>query len=154
MKSGYINWSIRFKSRILLLFNSAGAFYGGGSLMVHTDGSGLGMSTDLLKHSPFPDFFVPGSVLVLVNGFFSLYCLFLTFRDHVYAGRMIMLQGTLLLGWIFIQIWLIDTVNTLHYIMGGTGVSLIILGVMAQKRGAFQTPERHRPSANINHSRS
>src|SRR5436190_18766616 len=153
MKGKYFDWSIRVKTRVLLLFNAIGAVYGGSSLMMHRDGSGLGMTTELLKNSPFPDFFVPGLILLLVNGLLSSYCVFLTFRHYRFTGKMVMLQGILLAGWILVQIRMINAVDILHYVMGGTGLSLIILGIMAQKRGTFSDTGKMPLHANINHNR-
>src|SRR5690349_2082272 len=137
MKKNHVDWSIRAKIRALLLFNAIGAVYGGSSLMLHPDGSGLGMTTALLKNSPFPDFFVPGLVLFLINGLFSLFCFFLTFRNYRFTTSAIMLQGALLMGWILIQVWMIETLDILHFVMGGTGFFLLMLGAVARYRNVF-----------------
>lgn len=43
------------------------ACYGSILMMLYPDGSGLGMSTDWLKDSPFPDFRIPGIVLFFLG---------------------------------------------------------------------------------------
>lgn len=52
---------------VILLFLSLGALYGGGSLILYPDGSRLGMQPWLHK-IPFPDFLIPGIILLLFNG--------------------------------------------------------------------------------------
>lgn len=56
----------------LLFFNAAGAFYGGASLLTDSSGASLHMSTQVLAGSPFRNFFIPGIILVLVNGVLPL----------------------------------------------------------------------------------
>ena len=58
---------------VLLLFNGVGALFGGWSLIVHPDGSGLQLSMDWLRHTPFPDYLIPGVILFIANGLFSVY---------------------------------------------------------------------------------
>jgi hypothetical protein len=67
---------------LLLLFNGVGAFYGGGSLILQADGSGLGMNVSLLERSPFSDFLIPGIVLFVVNGISSFIALVFVLLNH------------------------------------------------------------------------
>lgn len=113
---------------LLLLFNAFGAIYGGWSLITHTDGSGLGMTLDLLKGSPFSNYLIPGIVLFVANGLFGFFVFFsLVFRFRSVAF-LIIAQGAILLGWIIIQIFMIQTFDPLHVIMGTTGIALIVFG--------------------------
>jgi len=57
---------------LLLALLAINAFYGGVSLMVVPDGSLLGMEPEWLKSSPFSDYFIPGLLLLLLNGIFPL----------------------------------------------------------------------------------
>ncbi len=57
---------------IIQLFVALGAIPAGYSLIAEPDGSGLGMSLNLLSGSPFNDFFIPGLCLFIVNGIFNL----------------------------------------------------------------------------------
>jgi len=112
----------------LLLFNAAGAIYGGTHLITHPDGSSLQMSLALLQHTPFHDYLIPGMVLLAVNGFFSIVCFGMLLAGNKLRGRYIAAQGILLTGWIVIQILLIRTLNPLHIVMGLTGLMLICSG--------------------------
>lgn len=120
----------RSVAMLLLLFNGIGALYGGGSLMLHPDGSGLYMSTTLLSHTPFSDFLIPGIVLFVVNGLFSLMVLLLAATHNKAYEWYITAQGVLLLGWLGVQILLIRTLDIMHVVMGVTGVGLAVCGFM------------------------
>jgi hypothetical protein len=43
---------------ILLIFNGLSALYGGWSLMTDASGKAMGLSVDLLAHSPFNNYFI------------------------------------------------------------------------------------------------
>lgn len=124
---------LKAASIILLLFNGFGAVYGGGSLILHPDGSGLQMPLEILKASPFKDFFIPGIVLFVVNGlgsFFAFITLLLKWPRHY---LFVMGEGIVLCGWILVQIIMIKQLLALHYIMFITGVMLIVLGFLIKK---------------------
>lgn len=112
----------------LLLFNGIGAFYGGSSLILHSDGSGLGMDVSLLEKSPFTDFLIPGIVLFVVNGIGSFIALVFVFLNHPKRSVLVIGQGLVLCGWIVIQIIMIRQLNPLHYILFSTGALLIFFG--------------------------
>jgi hypothetical protein len=115
---------------ILLLFNGVGALYGGWSLIVHPDGSGLQLSMDWLRHTPFPDYLIPGFILFIANGLFSVFvfiAILLKLKNYCW---LIMAQGAILVGWIVIQMALIRTIDFLHILFGSIGIALFIVGWM------------------------
>lgn len=114
----------------LLLFNSIGAFYGGMNLIIHPDGSGIHLDPALLAHTPFPNYFIPGIILVIANGVLSIAVLFSLLLNHPMYYLHVTFEGCILLGWLFIQILLIRRIDVLHYIMGATGLGLIISGLL------------------------
>lgn len=118
----------KITSIILLLFNLIGAFYGGTNLILHPDGSSIQLSLDLLKHTPFNDYLIPGVILLSANGLFCAFVLLKVLKDSRIYGRLVIAQGIILTGWIIIQILLIRTIFFLHFILGGVGILLIILG--------------------------
>lgn len=113
---------------LLLLFNGTGALFGGWQLIAHPDGSSLQLTLDWLKHTPFTDYLVPGLVLIMVNGLFSMATFFALILKFRHSAKLILFQGILLSGWILIQILLIRTLHPLHLIMGSVGVALIVVG--------------------------
>ena len=119
---------LRISTILLLLFNSFGALYGGLNLILHPDGSSMHMSPDLLEHSPFQNYLIPGVILFVMNGLFSIFisvAILLRFKS---TSWLVLAQGVILVGWIFIQILLIQVIIPLHWIMGSVGIALILLG--------------------------
>ena len=113
---------------VLLLFNGFGALYGGWNLITHPDGSTLGMSVDVLAHSPFHDFLIPGIVLFISNGISSI-AAFIGFMNK--PRKLVWLvwaQGIILLGWLIVQLVMIETLHPLQFILGAVGVALLWLG--------------------------
>ncbi|MBX2907375.1 MAG: hypothetical protein KF744_15120 [Taibaiella sp.] len=120
----------RLLSSTLLLFNGVGALYGGFSLMSHPDGSGLRLSMQLLQHTPFANYLIPGLVLFVINGLFSITALMLLATRYRGYERYVILQGLLLAVWLLVQIALIRTLDMMHVIMGITALGLLICGAM------------------------
>lgn len=115
---------------ILLFFNGVGALFGGWNLMIHPDGSSLQLSLDWLKHTPFPDYLIPGIILFIANGLFSIFvfiAIVLKLRNYYW---LVMVQGAILAGWIVIQMALIRTIDFLHVLFGSIGIALFIVGWM------------------------
>jgi cellulose synthase/poly-beta-1,6-N-acetylglucosamine synthase-like glycosyltransferase len=113
---------------VLLLLNGFSALLGGWNLILHPDGSSLGMSVSLLAASPFKDFLIPGIVLFVCNGIASI----IAFTGFLLHPRklawLVWVQGIILLVWLVVQIVMIHTLHPLQFIMGAMGASLILLG--------------------------
>ncbi|MFZ1305169.1 MAG: hypothetical protein WAR80_04965 [Ferruginibacter sp.] len=124
---------------VLLLFNGIGALYGGYNLMMYPDGSSIQLTPDWLKHTPFTNYFIPGLVLFIFNGLFSMVAFVALFFNHRINPWLIMAQGAILVGWIVIQMLLLQTVYYLHIILGGTGIALLILGYLFLKKNRTKT---------------
>jgi hypothetical protein len=135
-----MNAFLKIASVVLLLFNGIGAVYGGLHLLLHPDGSSIGLSTDWLKHSPFDSFFIPGLVLFLVNGVFNFFVLWLLVSNKPKSGPYVLAQGALLSGWILIQIMMLQAVYFLHYTLGGVGLALMLLGYLLWRRNKGSDP--------------
>ena len=118
---------------MLLFINGAGAIYGGWNLMLQPDGSSIQLSMDWLKHTPFKNYLVPGIILFISNGLFSLFVFTTVMFNIRTASLMVMVQGAILTGWIIIQILLIQTVYFLHLILGCMGLLLIVTGILQWK---------------------
>ena len=113
---------------VLLVFNTAGALYGGGNLILHPDGSSIQLSLDWIKNTPFHNYLIPGIILFLVNGLFGVFVITIMIINHTRYSFWVVAQGFLLLAWIVIQIMLIQTVYFLHFIMAGVGFLLMLFG--------------------------
>ena len=143
----------------LLLVNGLGALYGGWNLTAHPDGSSLKMPLSILEFSPFRDFLIPGIILFVTNGIFSLYVLWrLILHDKRYPW-LVAGQGAILFGWIVIQVMMVLGIAPLHIIFGGIGLVLILCGLLLERVEVFapglqgrpmrpvHVPVRHRPFA-------
>ncbi len=118
----------------LLLINGLGALYGGGNLMMYPDGSGFGIPLSLLAHTPFHDFLIPGIILFVVNGLSSIAVCASLLLNVRYSWLLVMVQGAVLVGWIVIQVILIQGVGFLHFLYGFVGLALIVIGWLSGKR--------------------
>ncbi|MGB4843039.1 MAG: hypothetical protein WBP16_01100 [Ferruginibacter sp.] len=119
---------------ILLLFNGIGAVYGGWNLIIHPDGSSIQLPMHWLKHTPFKNYFIPGIVLFTVNGLFSFFVFILLLLNNRYKGRLVMIEGILLTGWILVQVLLLQTIYFLHIILAVVGMGLIAVGILLHKQ--------------------
>ncbi|MES2780518.1 MAG: hypothetical protein V4651_11530 [Bacteroidota bacterium] len=111
---------------LLLLTNSIAAMYGGGHLTIQPDS----MSQDLLEHTLFSDYLLPGIVLFITNGLFSFIVLGSIWLDHLNYYFLIILQGAVLTGWIILQILFIQNIYSLHILLGSVGIALMIGGTL------------------------
>lgn len=119
----------------LLIFNAIGAFASGGLLMFKPDGSGLGLPLALLKTSPFEDYFIPGLVLLIVNGVFSLVGAYFVFKNHYLRAIAMIILGILMIGWISFEVywigyesWIQPAFFTVGFVEIAIGFSFHYLG--------------------------
>ncbi|NTS40319.1 hypothetical protein HRG84_05325 [Flavisolibacter sp. BT320] len=115
-------------SLCLLLFNGAGAVYGGWSLMTDPSGANIRLSHTTLDQTPFPDFLIPGIVLFLCIGLFSLLAIFAMLLLQPRFSWLVLAEGILLTGWITAQYLLTQVYHPLQVVMGLTGLLLVACG--------------------------
>ena len=85
----------------------------------------------MLDHSPFNSFLIPGIILLVMNGIFSVLFAVLVIRKSGISGWLVLIQGCILLGWILIQIAMIqDYAPVLHTLYLVVGVGLMITGFL------------------------
>ncbi|UCH61637.1 MAG: hypothetical protein JSU77_07400 [Fidelibacterota bacterium] len=120
----------------LQLFIGIGAVAGGVGLVSAPDGSALGLPLELLEHSPFPDYFIPGLVLLIVNGLGSLAGGIITLRRSRMAAEVAIALGTFLVLWIVVQIAIIRSVHWLHVLYFIIGLIETWLGLRLRRVAA------------------
>lgn len=130
--------ALRTISIFLLLFNAAGAVYGGILLMMDPSGGMLQLPQIYLEHSPFRDYFIPGLVLFCCNGLLSLFITALTILRTPRHPWWIMTQGAVLSGWLVIQMIMIQLIYFLHYVMGAAGLLLLLCGWLLLRKMKHQ----------------
>ena len=119
---------------VLLLINGAGAVYGGVHLMLHPDGSSLQLSPQWIEGSVFSNYFIPGVVLFIMNGLFSFTALALLLFGNRWNGPAVLAQGSILAGWLVIQVLIIHTVHFLHLFFGTVALLLILCGLLLSRQ--------------------
>jgi hypothetical protein len=120
---------IRGATITLLLFNGLSGLFGGWSLMADPSGAALQFPADTLRYSPFPDFFLPGIVLFVLIGLFSLLVVVLTILKTHRHSYFIFFQGIILLGWLFFQIVFTHQGHLLQLLYGHIGLFLVGAGI-------------------------
>lgn len=113
---------------ILQLFIGLGAVGGGLGLVLEPSGANLGMPLEMLNHSPFSDFLIPGIVLIIVNGLGSITGSLFSFKLFQYAAEIALVLGAFLVAWILIQAYWIHAFHWLHALYLSLGIIEVALG--------------------------
>jgi hypothetical protein len=121
----------------LLVFVGLNAVIAGFMFMLDPTGKTMGLPLDVLSKSPFSNYLIPGIILFTVNGLGSFAGAFLAFTKNKYTGVAGAGLGTILCGWILIQVMWIDYswMQTTIFIVGCIEfiLSLLILKKMMKK---------------------
>ena len=128
LKKPIVMKSVRITAIILLIVNGIGALGGGIGLIGDPSGESMGWTTEMLVHSPFKNFFIPGIVLFAANGILSLTVAFITITRKKHYALYLILQGAVLVGWIVVQVLMIRLFYLLHLIFLVVGMLLIACG--------------------------
>ena len=126
---------------VLLIINGMGALYGGLNLIVYPNGNSLQLPLEYLQHSPFNNYFIPGVILFVMNGLSSLFICVAILLDSKRYAILILMQGCILACWIFIQILMLQSVNSLHLAVGITALLLMLCGQILLKSVHHKTHE-------------
>ena len=124
---------LRIISIILLVFTGISACFGGIVLMMDPTGSIIQMPVELLKHSPFTNFLIPGLILLIIIGIGSIVTTVFVISKNKYFPKIITASGSALIIWIITQIFMLQSLSYLHFVYGGIGLILLILGVIQWK---------------------
>ena len=100
----------------LQLFIGIGAVAGGIAVIFTPDGSALRLPLEMLERTPFRNYFIPGLVLLVVNGLGSLTGGILTLRCFRLAGEIAIILGVFLMLWIMSQVVWFQMVLWLHVV--------------------------------------
>jgi hypothetical protein len=111
---------------ILLCFVGTTAAVCGAAMTISRDGSPLQLSRDLLKLTPFRDFFIPGLVLLAVGLTNLIAAILLLFKKRKWYPCSIA-SGTAISGWILTQMILIQTVNGMQILYLVAGLFIVLL---------------------------
>lgn len=118
---------------VLQIFIGITAVMGGFGLVSDPSGTKMDVPLALLKNSPFTDYFIPGLVLLVVNGAGNVLAGIVTFLRNRYAGILAVFFGTFLTLYMATEVWFIGLQNfsqPLYFILG---VGELILGLKISK---------------------
>lgn len=123
---------------LLLLFNGAGAIYGGVNLILYPDGSSIQLDSRYLDNTPFDSYFIPGLLLFVVNGLMDIAILVLTVAGARHRHAFVVAQGVFLGGWLLVQVTMIKVVAMMHLVMGATAVLMIVCGFLMRSQSPMK----------------
>ncbi len=114
---------------VLLIITSLNALAAGFSMIVEPTGKDLGMSVEtVLQYSPFNSFLIPGLTLFFVIGIGCIITLTAFIRKWNRYDLIVLAQGTLITGWIFLQVIFLRQFNWMHAVIGSIGLFTIFWG--------------------------
>ena len=117
----------------LQFFIGLGAVGGGLGLVLEPSGANLGMTVEMLSHSPFSDYLIPGLVLLIVNGLGNIAGCISSFKLFHYAAEIALVLGSFLVAWILIQVYWIHTFHWLHGLYIILGIIELAIGLLLRK---------------------
>ncbi len=120
--------AIRLTTILLLLIVAINGLAAGYLFIIDPSGAKLNIPVSILSHSPFYNFLIPGIILFTVNGIFNLIAAIATILRLKIYPNLVVWQGIILIGWIAIQIILLQNFNLLHLIMIIIGLTLFVFG--------------------------
>jgi hypothetical protein len=137
---------------VLLLFIGIGALSSGAMLFLSPDGSLLGMSMDLLAGSPFGNYLIPGIVLFIFIGVFSVLAgygllkrpdwrrpeVLNPCKGYHWAWMAAWTEGIIMLVWIGVETLLLGYISFLQPLIAGWGIVIIGLAWLPPVRRYYR----------------
>lgn len=105
------------------------ALYCGIIIFSDPDGSTIGLNPELLAHSPFNDFFIPGLILAFIVGGSNLLAGVFVMGRVKSCYTMASLAGVMIVGWIIVQMVLIRQIDLLQFVYLLLGSAIILLAI-------------------------
>lgn len=93
----------------------------GGYGAVSNPSAPMGMPAEALEKGPFTSFLIPGLFLVIVLGLGNLASAFLAARKSRLSGYSSGAMGAVLVAWIVVQCWILQSIVALHAIFFAVG---------------------------------
>ncbi len=116
--------AIRYSLGALLVFGAVNAFGGG----YYGLSGAKGVPTEWLDGSPFPDYFVPSLILLVVVGGSFIVAAMAVFTGLRIARVAALAAGIVVLGWLAVQLAIIGYVSWMQPTTAIAGVLVLVLG--------------------------
>ena len=141
----------------LLAALGIGALFGGGVFIISPSGKLFGMPLALLKHSPFPDFLIPGLILFFLLGLFPVLLVFAlltrwecevaekfnVFSDMHWTWSYTVYFAFLLIAWIQVEVFFIQAIHWSHALYMFWAMAIIYVALLPQIRTRYQVKHNH-----------
>lgn len=122
---------------VLHMFIGIGAIAGGLAAVINPQ-SPLGISTEMLRNSPFENYFIPGIFLLSVIGIGNIFAAIAWLVNLNHQGYITCSMGSVLIAWILIQCYMLWTIAALHVLFFGFGVLQLWIGILVLlEKGQF-----------------
>ena len=114
-------------------FLGISAVIGAVPLILHPADEPLSLPQDLLQHSPFRSYLIPGIILLLAIGLSSLIVLNAVVRHRPGCGGWTAGQGGVLAIWLIVEMAMLRMAIWPHYFYGAIAVAMIWSGLALQR---------------------
>ncbi len=119
---------------LLLLLSSAGAFYTSYHLFGYPDGSTLNLTTELLIHTPFTNFYIPAILLFIFVGLLSLLTVIFTIFQIQFHPKLIVACGLILTVWMLVYMVFASEIYRLQYTVLAMGLGELLCGIALDRK--------------------
>ncbi|MEJ8306601.1 hypothetical protein [Saccharibacillus sacchari] len=134
---------------VLHVFLALGAWVGGVLLIVDPSGQAIGMPLSMLERSFFPDYLIPGLLLLILFGIFPLLTayaiyrrpdwpaieMFNPYRNELHPAWALSLYiGFGQIIWISAQMYIMNAAYPVHMIYTGWGLAILIVTLLPSVR--------------------
>jgi hypothetical protein len=108
-----------------------------GMMMINDpDGTLLQLSPSLLENTPFRNYLVPGILLAGVVGGIGIGAVYMLTTGSINRYNWSMACGVVLIGWLIVQMIMIQAAHWLHFAFLGAGVLIILLAYQLKGKWA------------------
>ena len=114
----------------LLVIVAVPALVYGWNFMAHRSGESMGFNVEMLKTTPFNDFFYPGLILFVVIGVLSVAAGVLVFFEAKNYPRVLLMHTIAILAWLTAEVYFGLYEPKLHLPFYGIVLILLIIGVL------------------------
>jgi hypothetical protein len=119
----------RIVAIVTLIFLGLSGVIGAIPLIVNPGDEPWSMPQSLLQYSPFRSYLVPGIILLIANGLFNVWALWLTVSRRPGYGWWVIVQGVVLLGWLIVEVAMLRLMVWPHCLYGAVAMVLVISGI-------------------------
>ena len=125
----------RWVAILILVGTGLCACVWGAMLLIDPSGRSLGLGDPTQMNIAFPDYSLPGLLLLVLVGMLSLIAAGFSIAKAEAYPTIILLQGAILTGWILIQVYLLPDTHPLQLVFA-------VLGIMLMLHGSFLRSKR------------